>query len=282
MCVQQYSAMQKPQLLRQPPQYPIASVDRALALMEMVRDFGRIRISVAAQLLDISPSTAHRLMAMLVYRGYVEQDASRRYVPGPAMGLTPTGLSWTAELRHRARTHMESLTERVGETSNLMVLSGDAVRFLSSIEPEDQAQPALEQALEQGQLPKVSEREGVALPAHKASGGKAILAELDPQHVEAIIEPTRAHRDDAWMTSLRNELAVVRTRGFATNIEGTEAGVSAIAVAIRDGKGQTIAGLSVSVPHTRFTAETRRHLVEALWRTKASLESDLQDLVVRR
>ena len=275
--------MQKPQLLRQSPQYPIASVDRALALMEMVRDFGRVRISVAAQLLDISPSTAHRLMAMLVYRGYVEQDASRRYVPGPAMGLTPTGLSWTAELRHRARTHLESLADRVGETSNLVVLSGDAVRFLSSVEPEGEGQSALEEALEQGQPPKISEREGVALPAHKASGGKAILAELDPQHVEAIFERTRVdHPDESWMTSLRNELTVVRARGFATNVEGTEAGVSAVGVPIRDGQGKAIAGLSVSVPHTRFTADIRRGLVDALWRTKASLESDLKDFVVRR
>ncbi|GAA4474685.1 IclR family transcriptional regulator [Enteractinococcus fodinae] len=222
-------------------------------------------------------------MAMLVYRGYVEQDASRRYVPGPAMGLTPTGLSWTAELRHRARTHMEALTDRVGETSNLVVLSGDAVRFLSSVEPEGEAQAELEEALEQGQLPKISEREGVALPAHKASGGKAILAELDPQHVEAIFERTRTdHPDDSWMTSLRNELAVVRARGFATNVEGTEAGVSAVGVSIRDGHGKAIAGLSVSVPHTRFSGEVRRKLVDTLWRTKSSLESDLTDFVVRR
>lgn len=243
-----------------------ASVDRALALMEMVRDFGRVRISIAAQLLDISPSTAHRLMAMLVYRGYVEQDASRRYVPGPAMGLTPTGLSWTAELRHRARTHMEALTDRVGETSNLVVLSGESVRFLSSVEPADQEQSAIDDALQQGQPPKIREREGVALPTHKASGGKALLAELDQQHVEAIFARRRAdHAHESLMTSLHHELAIVRARGFATNDEETEAGVSAIGVSVRDSHGQAIAGLSVSVPpssiHHCYTTETGRRVM---------------------
>src|SRR5699024_2392972 len=134
--------MQKPQPFRKPPQYPVESVDHALALMEMVRDFGRVRISVAAKLLGISVSTAHRLMAILVYRGYAEQDDSCRYVPGPAMGLTPAGLSWTAELRHRARPHLETLTDQVGETSNLVVLAGDAVRFLLSVESSSSPDPA--------------------------------------------------------------------------------------------------------------------------------------------
>lgn len=84
-------------------------MDHALTLMEMVRDYGRVRISVAARLLGVSVSTAHRLMAMLVYRGYAVQDASRRYIPGPALGLPPVGVPWTAELRHRSYPHLEML-----------------------------------------------------------------------------------------------------------------------------------------------------------------------------
>ena len=274
--------MQKPQPFREPPRYPVESVDHALALLEMVRDFGRVRVSVAADLLGISSSTAHRLMAMLVYRGYAEQDASRRYVPGPAMGLTPAGLSWTAELRHRARPHLEALTEQVGETSNLVVLAGDAVRFLLSVEysaaPPSADLMATQNAVQPG---TIGDRSGVVLPAEKASGGKAILAQLSREQLEGIFlrEPRRSKgaRGKQWLERLTNELAIIRTRGFASNFEATEAGVSALAVAIHDGAGRAVAGLSVSVPHHRFSAVVDDGLIRHLQQTKAELERSLAD-----
>ena len=279
--------MQKPQSFREPPRYPVESVDHALALMEMVRDFGRVRVSVAAELLGISSSTAHRLMAMLVYRGYAEQDASRRYVPGPAMGLTPTGLSWTAELRHRARPHLEALTEQVGETSNLVVLAGDAVRFLLSVEYSAAPPPAdLVAAQDAVQSGTIGDRRGVVLPADKASGGKAILAQLTREQLEGIFlrEPRRttSARGKQWLERLINELAIIRTRGFASNVEATEAGVSALAVAIHDGEGKAVAGLSVSVPHNRFSTVVDAGLIRHLQQTKTELEQSLADFSTDR
>ncbi len=275
--------MQKPKPFRKPPQYPVESVDHALALMEMVRDFGRVRISVAAELLGISPSTAHRLMAMLVYRGYAEQDASRRYVPGPAMGLTPAGLSWTAELRHRARPYLEELSKRVGETANLMVLSGESVRFLASIEPPlsqaapPNATPGLTEQL------RIGDRRGVVLPADKVSGGKAMLAAMSQEQVTAVFSRSAKKLRDATLeasrlASLLNELSVIRARGFATNYEATEPGVTAVAVAILDSGGEPVAGLSVSVPPERFSALVDSGLVGHLQQTKDAFEADLRDL----
>ncbi|OAV61516.1 IclR family transcriptional regulator [Enteractinococcus helveticum] len=274
--------MQKPQTFRKPPQYPVESVDHALALLEMVRDFGRVRISVAAKLLGISTSTAHRLMAMLVYRGYAEQDASRRYVPGPSMGLTPAGLSWTAELRHRARPHLETLTEQVQETSNLVVLAGDAVRFLLSVEYSSVPPPAAPVVGDSISEPGViGDRRGVVLPADKASGGKAILAQLTREQIQRIFQKDLRQRDGTLDTSrldqLLNKAAIIRARGFATNIEDTEAGVSALGVAIHDGEGAAIAGLSVSVPHHRFSKVVDAGLVGRIQQTKLELEEALLD-----
>src|SRR5699024_5968575 len=147
-------------------------------LMEMVRDHGRVRLSVAAELLGVSGSTAHRLLAMLAYRGYVAQDASRRYVPGPAMGLPPTGAPWSTELRHRAAPHLEALVGAVDESTNLVVRAGTDVRFLTTVEGSRST--------------RVGGRQGVSLPARSASGGKALLAELAPQHVERLY---RRHAD---------------------------------------------------------------------------------------
>lgn len=272
--------MQKPKTFRKPPQYPVESVDHALELMEMVRDFGRVRISVAADLLGISASTAHRLMAMLVYRGYAEQDASRRYVPGPAMGLTPAGLSWTAELRHRARPHLEKLAERVGETANLVVLSGESVRFLLSVEPSGISK-ASTLRVEPSQQLRIGDRRGVVLPADRVSGGKALLAAMSREQVTALYSDAAKRRettvDSQWLASLLNELSIIRARGFASNFEGTETGVNAVGVAILDGTSEAIAGLTVSVPPARFSAVVDAGLVTQLQQTKTNFEAELKD-----
>ncbi|MEO9246310.1 IclR family transcriptional regulator [Citricoccus nitrophenolicus] len=261
--------MQKNVPLRQPPRYPVESVDHALALMEMVRDYGRVRLSVAARLLGVSGSTAHRLMAMLVYRGYAVQDASRRYVPGPALGVAPAGVPWTAGLRHRAAPHLEMLAGRVGETANLMVRAGTEVRFLISVEGGHE-------------LP-VGSRQGVALPAARASGGKALLAALAPgdverlyrQHAELVGSPFDAREH----VRLAIELEAVRARGVALNDEITEQGIGAVGTAVRDGSGAAVAGLTVSVPRDRFRAVLDDGLVAELLRSRAELETDLRGFV---
>jgi IclR family transcriptional regulator, acetate operon repressor len=89
----QYSSAvrNKPQKAIQKPAYLLESVDNALRLLQMLRDVGAVRLNQAATELGIARSTAHRLLAMLVYRGFAVQDEKRIYHPGPAMGAgSPT------------------------------------------------------------------------------------------------------------------------------------------------------------------------------------------------
>lgn len=264
--------MQKNTPLRQKPKYPVESVDHALALMEMVRDYGRVRLSVAAGLLGVSVSTAHRLMAMLVYRGYAVQDHARRYVPGPAMGLPPAGVAWTVELRRRAHPHLEDLAHTTGETTNLLVLAGTDVRFMASVEGH--------------QAVRVGDRQGVVLPAADASAGKALLAGMDPADVERAYRRRAEQEGTAFdaraHAKLATELEAVRHRGFAANDEGTEEGISAVGAAIRDGSGAAVAGLSVAVPHQRYLEALDAGLVAQMTRARDAIEADLADFTVGR
>ena len=105
------------------PSYVIASADNALRLVVLLRDVGAVRLSDAAAELGVANSTAHRLLAMLVYRGFAVQDEHRIYHPGPALGAGPARRGWTRDLTDRARPHLEALTAQTGETSNLVILS---------------------------------------------------------------------------------------------------------------------------------------------------------------
>ena len=66
------------------PIYPIGSVDSAMRLLLMIGERDRVRIAEAAKELGVARSTAHRLMQMLLYHGFVRQDPeSKAYVAGP-------------------------------------------------------------------------------------------------------------------------------------------------------------------------------------------------------
>jgi DNA-binding IclR family transcriptional regulator len=95
------------------PPYPLESVDNALRMLHVLRDQGRTSVSEAAAELGIGRSTAHRLLAMLVYRDFAVKDDDHTYRPGPALSAPRTELA---------------------ETVHLAVLDGSTVRFIDAIE----------------------------------------------------------------------------------------------------------------------------------------------------
>jgi DNA-binding IclR family transcriptional regulator len=78
------------------PPYAIESVDNALRILQVLRDSGQARVSDVAAELGIARSTAHRLLAMLVYRDFAIQAADRSYRPGPALSAGPPPASASA------------------------------------------------------------------------------------------------------------------------------------------------------------------------------------------
>lgn len=66
------------------PSYPVRSVDYALQLLLILKRDGVLRVSEAAAELGVARSTAHRLISMLRFRGFVEQARDRTYRAGSA------------------------------------------------------------------------------------------------------------------------------------------------------------------------------------------------------
>jgi DNA-binding IclR family transcriptional regulator len=144
------------------PPYALNSVDHALRLAQILQTEGPLRVTDVAARLGVAPSTAHRLLAMLVYRDFAQKNDDRTYRAGFALRpLAPTDAPIPL-LRDIATPHMQSLVDMVDESANLVVLAGTDARFVVSIE--------CHRGL------RVGDRVGRFLPAHITSGGKAILA----------------------------------------------------------------------------------------------------------
>ncbi|RVX42626.1 IclR family transcriptional regulator [Nonomuraea polychroma] len=251
--------------MKNPPNYFVRSVDHALQLAVMLQVEGPFGVGEAAQRLGVAPSTAHRLLAMLVYRDFAIRREDHQYAAGPVLSLGGSSQSRTALLRSVAMPQLAGLVERVQESANLQILSGDHVRFIGSVE--------CSQAL------RVGNREGMVFPAHLASGGKVMLADLPPERLDALYSEAKwADRLDERpnLAALRRELRNVRERGFAINAGKTESGVTAIGRAVRGADGRAHAAVSVSMPSSRFSRERLPDLVSALTLTAHDIEEEMR------
>lgn len=243
--------------MKNKPAYAIDSVDHALHLVQLLQHEGPLRVTDAAERLDVSRSTAHRLLAMLVYRDFAEQREDRRYHPGPALQPLGAPEAPVEILRRVTQPHMHNLVSRVHESANVMVLVGSDVRFISTVESD--------------QVLRVGDRTGRMLPAHLASGGKAILAGMPPDEVGALY----ADDERVDLQRLRRELGLVRKRGFAINDELTETGLTALGMALHDETGRAVAALSIAAPKARFSREVLPTWVGAMSAAVTRIEHDL-------
>jgi DNA-binding IclR family transcriptional regulator len=236
------------------PSYAIESVDNALRILQALRDSGQVRVADMAAELGVARSTAHRLLAMLVYRDFAVQAEDRSYRPGPALSAGPLRGEPAQRLRQVMRPHMEALRDQVAETVNLTVRLGTQSRFLDTVES--------------AQLLRVGDRQGMVLPAWKTSGGKVLLAELSDAQLTALLRGPSGRPPDgmtaAQRRSLVGELRLIRDQGYAENIEESESGVCAIGVCVRDKAGEPVAALSVSAPSVRYTADRSRLFLREL------------------
>lgn len=217
-----------------PPREFLQSVDLALQLILMLRDAGSLTVSSTAQVLGISQSTAHRSLAMLVYRGFATRSESRTYLPGPALSTSSLKPGVGSELINACSDHMQAIARETSETCHLMVLSGSQSHFIFTVE---------------GSHPvRVGNRRGQVIPADQNSGGLAMLAELSPGELRALY-PDLSEDDFA---AFRRRLHRTRSRGFSINNGMYEHDVSAVGARLHNDLGDTVGALTVATPTSRF------------------------------
>jgi IclR family transcriptional regulator, acetate operon repressor len=204
--------------------YPIASVDRALVLLRQFLVRASITVSDAAELLGVSKSTAHRLLAMLQHHRFVQQDPqTKAYLGGSALLEIGLAMIGKLDVRTAAQPSLDLLVAETAETAHLVVLQPPNILFFDGRESPKAVRAGL--------------RLGVTLPAQCTSAGKAILAGLANEEIRELwqgyeLTGLTPNSVVSWH-ALEAELARVRTRGWASNHEESEEGLVAVAAAIR-------------------------------------------------
>lgn len=233
----------------------VQSVGRALDILESLASSGPQGVVDLGRAVGLPQGTTHRLLTTLLDRGYVRQDAERRY----ALGLAGTRLADRASRTwgQLAQPVLAELVGTTGETANLAILDGDRMTYV--------AQVASPQTL------RIFAEVGRRVPIHSTAVGKAVAAALPAAALAELstsltFEARTAHTISSqsdWEAAIRT----VQSVGYAIDEQEQEIGVRCVAVGV-PGLTPPLTGvraaISVSGPAERFTTARVREIAPLL------------------
>jgi len=229
--------------------YEIQVVSRAIRVLETLAEaHTALGVSEVADRLGLSKNAAFRLLYTLEKSGCVEKNPeTKAYCLGIKLFELGSSVIQTEDLRQLAMSVLESLQEEHQETVNLAMIHEGQVLYV--------------ERLESPQTLRTSTTVGTRAPAHSTSIGKALLAHVPRQEVEAILAkhgmPRRTPRTICDVEHLMHELEVIRRRGYAIDKEENIEGVRCIGAPVFDRHGRPIAAISISGPAHRLVDEER-------------------------
>ncbi len=224
----------------------LSSVRNALRVLKAFRAGpGELGVSDIARDLGLGKSTVHRLVRTLVAEGFLTQDrGSGRYRLG--LVLAELGAAATMDVNFHAAAigPLEELWKLTGETVQLAVLDGRQVVFVERIESPNTL--------------RLFNQVGRRNWAHASATGKALLAHLPPQELDRLLDGWELQAVTPHTITdhqvLRDELAVVRARGYSQNVNESSIGIVSVGAPIRNAAGEVVAAVSSAGPALRLQA----------------------------
>jgi DNA-binding IclR family transcriptional regulator len=221
---------------------PVESVDRALLTLQVLARAGARGMSLAelAGVLGLNKSTVHRVLAALRFRGFVTQDpGTGAYALGPAATQLSDDFLGDENLPALLHSALVALCGVADELVHLGVLSGTHVVYLDKVEPERSVR--VWSAVGR-RSPAVTTALGRALLAFRGTDRSALVG-----YVRAAGEAAAVDAEHVWQVLER-----ARERGYATEDQENEVGISCVAVPLLR-SGAAIAAVSVTAPSERMT-----------------------------
>jgi DNA-binding IclR family transcriptional regulator len=212
----------------------VKAVERTLSVLEAL---GRPRpLAEIAELAELPKPTVHRILQVLVARGFARDAEDGVYAAGPRV-LTVAGEALAElDLAGLARPILGALQRSVGGTVHLALRNGDEAVYVEKIEGDEPY--------------RMASRIGLPLRLHSTGIGKAILAFLPEAERDELLGrlplETRTPRTLVTVKALRAELERIRARGYAIDDEENETGVRCVAAPLFDHQGRVAGGVSVS------------------------------------
>ena len=244
----------------------VESADRVLRVLESFAPNEKdVSLGELAERVRLPKSSVHRLLAALMAHGFVEREAStRRYRLGIRLFELGSAAIHERGLHNAAHPVLEELSISTGETCHLAVLSGLEAVYVYKVDGPSSV--------------VMSSRVGGRAPCHATSIGKVLAAWAGEDLVRQLLaQPLRRYTAHTITTGegLDEELARVRSHGYAMDVEEFHDGLCCIAAPVREHSGRVVAALGIAGPHRRFEERQLEGLATTVVRAAAALSRNL-------
>lgn len=226
------------------PKHPVRTVDRALQIVETVRELDGAGVSEIAEHVDVGKSAVHNHLNTLVNREYLIKEGDEYQIGLSFLGLGAYARNRTA-IYKTARLEVDKLADETGELANLLVEQNGKGIYLYQAKGENAVE--------------LDTYEGKRVSLHCTGLGKALLAFRPREEVEEILDRHGMEpKTDQTITDREaffEELAEIRERKYAIDREERLAGLCCVAAPITDNEDRSIGAVSVACPVHRVSDE---------------------------
>ena len=211
----------------------------------------RLNATQAAERAGLTRAAARRHLLTLAHLGYLETDGSHYWLSAKVLRFSGSYLA-SARLPRLLQPTLNRLAAQTRESLSAVVMDSDEVVIVArSVSSGGQRLMAYGLHL------------GARLPAHATSTGRVLLAAMPPTEFASWLKGRALARFTPRtlvnQKSLRAAVTKVRLEDFAVVSEEHELGVHALAVPLRNMKGQTVAALNVVTAPERLAPDVVRH-----------------------
>jgi DNA-binding IclR family transcriptional regulator len=246
----------------------VQAVERSLAIIEVLAEIGSpMTLSDLSGRVKLNASTAHRLLATLIVRGFVEQDPhTGRYRLGIKVFKIGNNALYGLDIRTVAKPCLRKLVDKCNETANLAILDCGEVVYIDQVESHN--------------MVKAFASLGSRFPAYCSGLGKTLLSALNESELEAffkgIVFKKFTGKTIDNLERLKKELAKVRMAGYALDLEESEDGVNCAGAPVYNYEGNVVASVSISGPTTRITTKRlEEELIHSVKETATEISNKL-------
>lgn len=247
------------------PQSASGTVRKALNVLDQVASFERpVRF---AEILENSPfpkGTLYRMLQTLRAEGMLGYDEDRQTYQLGIRLVRLAHAAWSqSSLAPVARPMLDALSKSIGETIHLAQLDNAQVLY---VDKRNSERPV-----------EMFSQAGKVGPAYCTGVGKAMLAFLPECELQQALDQQSYHRFTAHtlgsIQELRDELTIIRQRGYAFDREEHEPGIICVAAPILTRNKRVIGAISV----TSTTSRTSLEQLETLAPKMREVAGDIAD-----
>ena len=228
----------------------VPAVARALGLLELfLGSRSELSAREITDALQLPRTTTHELTNTLLQLGYLAPGVHDRRSFRLGVKVLQLGSTYgeRLDIAVEGRPVAQQVALECDETVHIAILDGADVVYVVKIDSTRSV--------------RMVSAQGRRVPANCTSIGKMLLSRMSDDELDLLYAgvqelPVLTEHSISHLSSLKEALAVVRTRAVAFESQESNLEVSCVAAPVYDHAGTMAAAMSISVPNTRWGART--------------------------